>query len=74
MVVVRTEVNGDEKIVGIESVLSRWRVSGCANCQTHLNVKAFITLIGLTMGGVEPAIQVGVQTRKKASDSSGMCR
>jgi tyrosinase len=27
--------------IGVEGVLSRWTVQGCANCQTHLEVKAF---------------------------------
>ncbi|MGC9944940.1 MAG: tyrosinase family protein [Bryobacteraceae bacterium] len=30
--------------VGTEAVLSRWNVQYCANCQTHLEVRAFIGL------------------------------
>jgi tyrosinase len=32
---------GERVTVGVEGVLSRWSVQGCANCQTHLEVKAF---------------------------------
>jgi tyrosinase len=34
----------DEAMLDIHPVLSRWHVSGCANCQTHLNVKTFVSL------------------------------
>jgi tyrosinase len=37
-------IDGKRYHVGTESVLSRWSVQGCANCQTHLEVKAFIGL------------------------------
>ncbi|GAP93229.1 putative tyrosinase [Rosellinia necatrix] len=37
-----------ERVVGTESVLSRWMVSGCANCQSHLSVKAILPLPHLT--------------------------
>jgi tyrosinase len=40
---------GDKRLLlGTEAVLSRWSVEGCANCQTHLEVKAFF--------GVHPAV------------------
>ena len=36
---------GDQRIhVGTEAVLSRWSVQSCANCQTHLEVKASFNL------------------------------
>lgn len=36
---------GDEKLhLGTEAVLSRWNSKYCANCQTHLEVKAFFEL------------------------------
>ncbi len=38
----------NHKLVHIEPVLSRWHVQGCENCQTHLNVKTFVPLHGLT--------------------------
>jgi tyrosinase len=37
-------IGGERHRVGTEAVLSRWNVSGCANCQSHLEVKAFIPL------------------------------
>lgn len=37
-------VDGKRHHVGSESVLSRWSVQGCANCQTHLEARAFIGL------------------------------
>jgi tyrosinase len=37
-------INGKEYYLGHRSVLSRWSVTGCANCMTHLEVKAFFDL------------------------------
>lgn len=37
-------INGERHFVGAEAVLSRWNVNQCANCQTHLEVKAFCDL------------------------------
>ncbi|RDA88732.1 hypothetical protein CP532_4059 [Ophiocordyceps camponoti-leonardi (nom. inval.)] len=34
------------QMVGIEPILSRWHVSGCANCQSHLEVRAHLPLEG----------------------------
>lgn len=34
------DVDGSQQLVGADAVLSRWTVSGCANCQTHLRVSA----------------------------------
>ena len=39
-------IDGKKYHVGTEAVLSRWSVRGCANCQTHLEVKAFVGLHG----------------------------
>ena len=42
--VIRTYVEGpkgEDLEIGREAVLSRWNVQGCANCQGHLNVRAF---------------------------------
>jgi tyrosinase len=36
------------QLLGFETILSRWHVSGCANCMTHLNVKSFVPLHGVT--------------------------
>jgi tyrosinase len=35
-------IGGERSHLGTEAVLSRWHVAGCANCQTHLEAKAFI--------------------------------
>lgn len=40
--------DGNRTLLGYESILSRWHTSGCANCQTHMDVKAFIPLPGVT--------------------------
>ncbi|WP_163864038.1 tyrosinase family protein [Myxococcus eversor] len=37
-------IGGKRHHVGTRAVLSRWNVSGCANCQTHLEVQAFFGL------------------------------
>lgn len=37
-------VKGRKHLVGVQSVLSRNAIQGCANCQTHLNVKAHFSL------------------------------
>ncbi|RCI10167.1 hypothetical protein L249_8627 [Ophiocordyceps polyrhachis-furcata BCC 54312] len=34
------------QMAGIEPILSRWHVSGCANCQSHLEVRAHLPLEG----------------------------
>lgn len=63
------EGNTTPQLVGVESVLSRWHTSGCANCQSHLNVKAFVPLHGL---GLEEAgkadIKVGTVMRRAAQE------
>lgn len=67
VVVVRAEVDGEERVVGTESVLSRWQVQGCANCQLHLGVRSYIPLVGLSWGDSQPAIEVKLQTRRQAA-------
>lgn len=37
-------VNGRRKHLGTEAVLSRWNSKYCANCQTHIEAKAFFDL------------------------------
>jgi tyrosinase len=41
-------IDGKRQLAGFESVLSRWSVQGCANCQTHLEVKTFTDLYAFT--------------------------
>lgn len=38
---------GSKKLLDVHPVLSRWQTAGCANCQTHLNVKTFVPLHGV---------------------------
>lgn len=38
--------DGKKILVGTEPILSRWHVSGCQNCQTHLEVRAHVPLQG----------------------------
>jgi tyrosinase len=38
------DLEGKKQLVGIEPVLSRWQVNGCANCQTRLRVSADLPL------------------------------
>jgi tyrosinase len=57
-------IGGERRHVGTEAVLSRWHLEGCANCQTHLQAKAHISLQGLraeTIG--KDQIEVEVRTR-----------
>lgn len=44
--VVRTYVRkGDKEYeVGMDPVLSRWKVQGCLNCQNHLEVKSYVPI------------------------------
>jgi tyrosinase len=37
-------VDGKKYYLGSEAILSRWNVSGCRNCQTHLEAKAFFDI------------------------------
>ncbi|MBY5408459.1 tyrosinase family protein [Rhizobium leguminosarum] len=58
------DVDGKRQLLGTEAVLSRWHVEGCANCQSHLEAKAFIGLGGFTEETLGPGqIEVEVRTR-----------
>ena len=35
-----TKVNGQRKHIGTEAILSRWHVTGCMNCMSHLEATA----------------------------------
>jgi tyrosinase len=57
-------IDGKKHLVGTEAVLSRWTVKYCANCQTHLEVKAFIPLHGFQESSLENAqYEVEIRTR-----------
>lgn len=58
------DIEGTKQLVGREAVLSRWSVRYCANCQTHLEVKAFFPLHAFSAAAVEQArFQVEIRTR-----------
>ena len=54
LVCVYATIDGERHLVGTESVLSRWKVQYCANCQTHLEVKAFVGLHGFREELLQP--------------------
>ncbi|KAF4589711.1 Tyrosinase [Ophiocordyceps camponoti-floridani] len=55
---------GEAKLVGLEPILSRWHVTGCANCQAHLEVRAHLPLEGWTNEEAEKAkFKVLIHTR-----------
>jgi tyrosinase len=57
-------IEGREYHLGTEAVFSRWNVQGCANCQTHLETKAFFVLHGFREESIEkPEIEIKVRTR-----------
>jgi len=59
-------VNGERQHIGTEAVLSRWHVDGCANCQTHIEGRAAISMrpLGEAAASITPdQIEVQVRTR-----------
>ena len=57
-------VDGERHLIGTEAVLSRWNVGGCANCQTHVEVKAAMGLHHFAPLAVSnAAFDVEVRTR-----------
>jgi tyrosinase len=57
-------IGGKKVHLGHEAVLSRWSVEYCANCQTHLEVKAFVPLHHLPEKALEGAtFDVEIRTR-----------
>lgn len=62
------EDEGQRKLIGEESVLSRWHVEGCANCQTHLLASAVFELpepvaTAFTESAAPPKLSIAVRTR-----------
>lgn len=57
VVMAYAKVKGEEKeyFLGANSVLSRWNVVHCANCQTHLEVESYFDLSDLTDEEIEDA-------------------
>jgi tyrosinase len=67
------EIDGEYVSLGHEPVLSRWNVSGCANCQSHLGVSADFRVPGKAAGASEalakasgdaPPVHVEINTRR----------
>ncbi|GLQ82766.1 pigment biosynthesis-related tyrosinase [Mesorhizobium huakuii] len=57
-------INGKRHLVGTEAILSRWNVDGCANCQTHVEAKAFLGLHPLmTSAAQDTMLEIEVRTR-----------
>jgi len=66
-------VVGDDRYhLGTEPVLSRWNVKYCANCQTHLEVKANFSLHGFAaalIDGAKVQYEVEIHTRDGQADA-----
>jgi tyrosinase len=57
-------IGGERQLIGIDAILSRWHVAGCANCQAHVEVKAFFGLGQLSVEAANNAtIEVELHTR-----------
>ena len=57
-------IDSERHLIGTEAVLSRWNVSGCANCQTHVETKAVVPLLAFDAAVVDrAAFEVEVHTR-----------
>lgn len=57
-------IGGKKYHVGTEAALSRWNVQYCANCQTHLEAKAFIGLNAFQQDAIENAeYEIQIRTR-----------
>jgi tyrosinase len=55
--------NGRKLHLGTEAVLSRWSVEGCANCQSHLEVKAFFPVHAAVAALVDdPHYEIEIRT------------
>jgi tyrosinase len=60
------KVDGKRLHLGTESVLSRWHVQGCANCQTHLRARATFDLRKFGLEHLtEDDIEIEIRTRRR---------
>jgi tyrosinase len=71
------EVDGEMHAIGHEAVLSRWQVEGCANCMSHLDVRADFPLPPESRAATEQttdAVRVRLTTREDvlASRAEGL--
>jgi tyrosinase len=64
------QINGKREHLGTEAVLARWNSKYCANCQTHLEARAFFDLpeisehSDLKLSEIAQTIEVEVKGRK----------
>lgn len=64
--------DGNKVLVGTEAVLSRWHVSGCINCQKHLEVRVHMPLHGWSREQAENMrFDIAVVTRQDAGGGGG---
>lgn len=56
VVVAWATINGTKYLVGTHAVLSRWRVTACRNCMTHLEVSATFSLSQFTNEEIAQAV------------------
>ena len=63
------DLGGEKQLIGIEPVLSRWQVLGCANCQTRLKVSTDLRL-PLTADAGTVAVEVHTRDGLLVNDPS----
>lgn len=64
---VYANIDGKKVLVGYDSILSRWNVMRCVNCQTHLEVKSSFSLRSFKSADVDNA-KMEVRIRKRTQD------
>ncbi|BFU90387.1 MAG: pigment biosynthesis-related tyrosinase [Nitrospira sp.] len=59
-------VNGKRELIGAKSILSRWKVQGCANCLTHLEARAHFPVKRSVVAELPPEkVQIEIRTRNR---------
>ncbi len=69
------DLDGEKQLIGLEPVLSRWQVLGCANCQTKLKISADLHLPPTADPGsvaVEVHTRDGVLGQGPSAQSAGV--
>ncbi len=66
------KIDGKEHLIGRQSVLSRWAISGCANCQTHLEVKAAFSIQHLPAAIGKDNIYTKVLCRRQVNNTANI--
>jgi len=62
----------DRKLVAVESVLSRWHVSGCANCQISADVQRYAPLHGISGDDIQKGtVELSVEVVTRAGVNMG---